>query len=232
MIIWDYLVEVIIKATSDWKFVIEIVLRAGLAVLIGGIFGSERARHGRAAGMRTHILVCLGAALTSMTGTYLVDYMNYTGDVTRISAQVVSGIGFLGVGMIIIKNNNVVSGLTTAAGIWATSIVGIALGCGFYLGAIISSLFMFIAIVLLSKLERYKRRNEVVYIEIDDMYKTNKVINQVRGLVNHECPYKILPAKSGYSKHIAIVMIIEKQLKFDISKVLELENVVFVDDEE
>ena len=232
MIIWDYLVEIFAKATSDWKFVFEIALRVVLAVIIGGIFGSERARHGRAAGMRTHILVCLGAALTSMTGVFLADYMNYTGDVTRISAQVVSGIGFIGVGMIIIKNNNVVSGLTTAAGIWATSIVGISLGCGFYAGAIIASLFMFIAIVLLSKLERYKRRNEVVYIEIDDMYKTNKVINQVRELVNHECPYRILPAKSGYSKHIAIVMIIEKQLKFDISKVLELENVVFVDDEE
>ncbi len=232
MIIWDYLVEIFAKATSDRKFVFEVALRVILAVIIGGVFGSERARHGRAAGMRTHILVCLGAALTSMTGVFLVDYMNYTGDVTRISAQVVSGIGFLGVGMIIIKNNNVVSGLTTAAGIWATSIVGIALGCGFYAGAIITSIFMFIAIVLLSKLEKYKRRNEVVYIEIDDMYKTNKVIKQVRELVNHDCPYKILPAKSGYNHHIGIVMVVEKKLKFDIEKVLELENVVFVDDEE
>lgn len=115
----------------DWKLLLEVVIKSVAAVIIGGVIGSERARHGRAAGMRTHILVCLGATLTAMTGMYLSAKMG-TGDAMRISAQVVSGIGFLGVGMIIIKNNNVVSGLTTAAGIWATSIVGIALGYGFY----------------------------------------------------------------------------------------------------
>ncbi len=216
----------------DWKFALEVLLRSGLAVIIAGIIGSERARHGRAAGMRTHILVCLGAALTSMTGVYLTDYLGYDGDAMRISAQVVSGIGFLGVGMIIIKNNNVVSGLTTAAGIWATSVIGIALGCGFYVGALIVAVLMLVSIVLFSKLERYKIRTEVVYIEIDDMYKTNKVINDVKQAVGNECVHKIVPAKSGFSQHIGITMLIDKKLNFDLSTLLKIENVVFVDDDE
>ncbi len=229
---WEYFTEIVAKSTSDWQFVFEIALRTVLSVVIGGIIGSERARHGRAAGMRTHILVCLGAALTSMTGVFLADYMNYTGDITRISAQVVSGIGFLGVGMIIIKNNNIVSGLTTAAGIWATSIVGIALGCGFYVGAIIVAICMFISIVLLSKLERYKKRTQLIYIEIDDMYKINAVIKAIEEMVGNDCTHKILPSKSGLTKNIGLTILIEKKLQFDILKFLEIENVVFVDDTE
>ena len=88
----------------DWFFILECAIKSVLAIIIGGVIGSERARHGRAAGMRTHILVCLGATLTAMTGMFLSKEMG--GDAMRISAQVVSGFGFLGVGMIIIKNNN------------------------------------------------------------------------------------------------------------------------------
>ena len=111
----------------DLDFVLQILIRTFLAVIIGGLIGSERARHGRAAGMRTHILVCLGACLTSMISIYAALYLGSTGDLTRISAQVISGIGFLGAGMIILKNNNVITGLTTAAGVWTTSVIGIAL---------------------------------------------------------------------------------------------------------
>ena len=216
----------------DWKFILEVAVRSVLAVVFGTIIGNERARHGRAAGMRTHILVCLGAALTSMTGIYLSDIMDYGGDAMRISAQVVSGIGFLGVGMIVIKNNNVISGLTTAAGIWATSVVGIALGYGFYAGAVIVGLLMLMSIVLFSKLERHKIRSEVIYIEIDDMYKTNAVIEEIKKVVGNDCPHKIFPAKSGLTTHIGVTLVIDRRLNFDISKLLEIENVVYVDDEE
>lgn len=213
----------------DWFYILECVIKAVLAVIIGGVIGSERARHGRAAGMRTHILVCLGATLTAMTGMYLSKEMG--GDAMRISAQVVSGIGFLGVGMIIIKNNNVVSGLTTAAGIWATSIVGIALGYGFYEGAAIVSLLMFLSIVLLARLEKDKRRTESIYIEIDDMSKTNKIITEIKSMVGVECPYKIFPAQSGNTQNLGIVVSLDRRLKFDSVKLLEIENVVYVDDD-
>ena len=119
------------------------VVRSLAAVLIGALIGSERARHGRAAGMRTHILVCLGACMTSMTSLFVSDVLGNTGDVFRIGSQVISGIGFLGAGMIILKNNNVITGLTTAAGVWTTGTIGIALGYGYYIGAfVVTALFL------------------------------------------------------------------------------------------
>ena len=86
-------------------FMVKVIVRSVLTVVIGIIIGSERARHGRAAGMRTHILVALGAALTSMISIYVNEIMGGQGDVLRLSAQVVSGVGFLGAGMIVLKNN-------------------------------------------------------------------------------------------------------------------------------
>ena len=210
----------------NWNLVLEVAIKAVSAVIIGGIIGSERARHGRAAGMRTHILVCLGAALTAMIGVHFSD-----GDAMRISAQVVSGIGFLGVGMIIIKNNNVVSGLTTAAGIWATSIVGIALGYGFYIGAIMVSALMLLSIVLLARLEKGKRRTEAIYVEVKDMSKVNMVVNEINNLVGKENPHKIFPAKSGNTNNVGIVMVLDRRMNFDIYKILEIEHVLYVDED-
>ena len=209
-----------------WDIVFEVIIKSVAAVIIGGIIGSERARHGRAAGMRTHILVCLGAALTAMIGVHYSD-----GDPMRISAQVVSGIGFLGVGMIIIKNNNVVSGLTTAAGIWATSIVGIALGYGFYIGAVTVAVLILLAMVLLARFERAKRRTEAVYVEIDDMGKTNEVINQISKLIGENCPHKIYPAKSGNTNNIGVIILLDRAMNFDFYKILEIEHVLYVDED-
>ena len=111
--------------------IINTIIRSLAAVLIGSLIGSERARHGRAAGMRTHILVCLGSCMTSMISMYISQTLG-VGDVLRMPAQVISGIGFLGAGMIILKPNNVITGLTTAAGVWTTATIGIAVGYGYY----------------------------------------------------------------------------------------------------
>ena len=135
----------------DWGFLAEVVFKLLLSVAIGGVIGNERGRHGRAAGMRTHIIVCLGAALTSMMSIAVDQITGCSGDVFRISAQVVCGVGFLGAGMIILKNNSVITGLTTAAGIWTTSIIGIAIGYGFYIGAIAAAVFCLGATVLFVK---------------------------------------------------------------------------------
>ncbi len=213
----------------DWRFILECAIKAVLAVIIGGIIGSERARHGRAAGMRTHILVCLGATLTAMTGMFLSKEMG--GDAMRISAQVVSGIGFLGAGMIIIKNDNVVSGLTTAAGIWATSIVGIAIGYGFYVGAVMVSVLMLLSIILLARLERGKRRTEAIYIEIDDMSKTNEVIDKIVALIGKPCPHKVYSAKSGNTNNVGVIILLDRTMNFDFSKILEIEHVLYVDED-
>jgi len=133
-----------------------IAIRLVLAVLAGGIIGHERGKHGSAAGLRTHILVCIGSAMSSLTGYYVFHTLGIEGDVLRLSAQVVSGIGFLGAGMIIVKNSNIVTGLTTAAGMWATSAIGIALGFGFYSGAAIATVLCFFTAAFLSVFERQR----------------------------------------------------------------------------
>ena len=95
---------------------LSITVRLILALLLGGLIGMERGRHGRAAGMRTHVLVCIGACMTALVGLFMSD----VADSTRIAAQVISGIGFLGAGTIMIRNQSVITGLTTAAGLWAS----------------------------------------------------------------------------------------------------------------
>ena len=115
----------------DWT---SIVIRLLAATLCGGLLGMERERKKRPAGLRTYILVCMGAALVIMTNIYITDLYG-TGDPTRLAAQVVSGIGFLGAGTIIVTTRNRVRGLTTAAGLWASACMGIAIGAGFYIGA-------------------------------------------------------------------------------------------------
>lgn len=151
--------------------------------MIGSLIGSERARHGRAAGMRTHILVCLGACMTSMTSMYVADILGSDGDVFRIPAQVISGIGFLGAGMIILKSNNMITGLTTAAGVWTTATIGVALGYGYYIGAAVVTVLFLSTIILFARFERKRKSAEVIYVEIDDPYRVNAVLGRMKELI-------------------------------------------------
>ena len=107
-----------------------VALRMFLAVICGGIIGIERTMSRHTAGFRTHILVCLGASLTTLTSQYLFLYMGYFTDISRLGAQVIAGIGFLGAGTIITSKQRV-RGLTTAAGLWTSAIIGLANGAGF-----------------------------------------------------------------------------------------------------
>lgn len=213
----------------DLEFFVQVIFRAVLAVVIGIAIGSERARHGRAAGMRTHILVCLGATLTSMVGIYAQDYLGNNGDILRLSAQVISGVGFLGAGMIILKNNNVITGLTTAAGVWTTSVIGIAIGCGFYAGAVVVSVFYLMTIILLGKFEKSKKLSEVIYIEIDDMYITNKLIEQIKAEHNIAITFHTLAPRSGFHGHLGVHLTIDTKKPFNIQKLLETEHIVYAE---
>ena len=216
----------------EYHFLLKTFIRLILAVIIGCLIGSERAKHGRAAGMRTHILVCLGSALTSVMSIYVSDVLGAGGDILRIPAQVISGIGFLGAGMIILKNNNVIMGLTTAAGVWTTSIIGIAVGYGFYVGAIISTVLFLAAIILFSKLERGKKTAEVIYVEIDDMYKANEITDVINEMINTEISHQIMAPKSGYQGDLGINIVIEKRQNFDIKRLCGIEHVVYVEEEQ
>ena len=133
--------------------VLSITVRMALAVLCGGAIGIEREYKRRPAGFRTHILICLGAAMTTLTSQFLYLNMHYYTDMARLGAQVVAGIGFIGAGTIIVTRRRRVKGLTTAAGLWTSAIVGLALGGGFYEGAVFATALILLAELLFSKLE-------------------------------------------------------------------------------
>lgn len=158
-------------------YVIETTLRLVLAAILGGIIGYERENTNRPAGFRTHILVCVGAALVMVTSEYI--FYRYSSlsnmDPARLGAQVISGIGFLGAGTIIRDGFNV-RGLTTAASLWAVSCVGIAVGIGYYSGAIISTVIIFITLIALKKLEKYfRKKNRYVTIIVEAENGTGRV---------------------------------------------------------
>ncbi|MDF2532861.1 MAG: hypothetical protein K0R80_3398 [Clostridia bacterium] len=132
----------------------EILVRLALACILGGLIGMERGRNRQPAGLRTHILVCVGATLVMLCNIFLFEL--YKGianvDPARLSAQVISGIGFLGAGTII-KEGLSIRGLTTAASLWVVACLGIAVGLGFYVGAILTTSFILIILIIFSKLE-------------------------------------------------------------------------------
>ncbi len=203
-----------------------ILFRVALSVLVGLIIGVERSIHGRAAGMRTHVLVCLGSAMTSMTGIYV--YQVYqVGDVLRLAAQVISGVGFLGAGMIILKNDNMITGLTTAAGVWATATVGIALGYGFYTGALITAAALMFSLILLAKMERRKKNTKVVYLEVSDMNRINDLMDQIRAKATKEPLFRILPPKSNFNGHLGLELVMDRRQSLSTEELLQFENVVF-----
>lgn len=137
----------------------SVTVRMVLAVICGGIIGIEREYKRRPAGFRTHILICLGAAMTTLTSQYLYLVMHYFTDIGRFGAQVVAGIGFIGAGTIIVTRRQRVKGLTTAAGLWAAAIIGLAVGAGFYEGAISATVLILLAEMFFSKLEYHMLAN-------------------------------------------------------------------------
>ena len=152
-------------------------------MIIGSIIGLERGKQGRAAGMRTHILVSVGSALTAMIGFYLYNTLNMVTDPMRLSAQVISGIGFLGVGTILIKGRFQITGLTTAAGLWAAAIVGLCCGAAFFEGAIFATAIILLAELVFSKLEYFLVSNARVcnlYVEYADSSKLGNVVDTIK----------------------------------------------------
>ncbi len=129
------------------------VLRLLLAVFLGGIIGFERAERGREAGLRTHIMVCLGACLVMLISEHIVNSLGMSTDVTRLGAQVISGIGFLGVGCIITGGDKI-KGLTTAAGLWVTACIGLAAGIGYYVIATATAVIMILVMLLITPLSK------------------------------------------------------------------------------
>ena len=165
----------IVKNAASWiwefdqiRFTIDALVKLGVTTILSGFIGFEREHSHRPAGFRTHILVAVGSALVMLTSVYVFDSQGMSGDVTRMSAQVLSGIGFLGAGTIL-REGFSVKGLTTAASLWAVACIGIAVGSGFYAGAFVAT---FVIYLTLNSLKRFIVRGsagKLLFIEIHDV---------------------------------------------------------------
>ncbi len=132
-----------------------VLFRMVVAFICGSVIGIERTYSNKPAGFRTHILVTIGATIASMTGMYLYLVLKLPTDISRMGTQVIAGLGFIGTGTIIVTREKTVSGLTTAAGLWVAGIIGLAIGAGFYEGAIITFLITLFVETTVSELGRF-----------------------------------------------------------------------------
>ena len=154
------------------------VLRMLVAVICGGLIGIEREHKRRPAGFRTHILICLGASLTTLTSQYIYLQLDMFTDLTRLGAQVIAGIGFIGAGTIIVTKRRQVKGLTTAAGLWASAIVGLAVGAGYFEAALIATSMILLVELVLARFEWFlmsTARDIHLYVE----YKENDALEKI-----------------------------------------------------
>ena len=172
----------------------SVLLRLTLAMFCGGMIGLERARKHRPAGFRTYMLVCMGAALTVLLSQYEYLMLNTVWaekaaeigirtDVSRFGAQVINGIGFLGAGTILVTGQQKVKGLTTAAGLWASACMGLAVGAGFYECVILAFLLIFLVVHLLPAVELYiveNARNMNIFVEFRSLDNVAEIINRIK----------------------------------------------------
>lgn len=172
-----------------------LIIKILMAVFFGGLIGLERGQKHRAAGSRTYMIVCLGAALTMILSQYeanllsglwaeISDKVGIKTDVSRFGAQVINGIGFLGAGTIIVTGRQEVKGLTTAAGLWTCAIIGLAIGAGYYEAAVIATLVIVIAEIFFVKFEYWvlvNSRNLNIYVEYEDNENLDNVIRLIKG---------------------------------------------------
>lgn len=226
--------EAVMTYLSEFNCV-TVIVRVILAAVIGGVIGAERGLHRRAAGMRTHMLVCLGSALTTLIGVYNLQVLGVTwADPMRIGAQVVSGVGFLGAGTIMLKKgSSQIRGLTTAAGVWATAIIGLAVGAGFYLGAIIATVSVVMAFTVVSTLEEKmsaKRQRLFIYLEISDVGFMTVVLEQIQSRYG-ATEIQVTPPRTGVSDHVGVEALIKMPRKHTVEQRIQdlqkIDGVVF-----
>lgn len=161
---------------------LAVILRIFVSVLVGGLIGLERGLKNRPAGLRTYMVVCLGACLVMLTNQYVCQVFE-SGDPVRMGAQVVSGIGFLGAGTIMVTRRNQIKGLTTAAGLWTAAGVGLAIGVGFYEAAIAGALAVFVVMTLLQRMDnsmRRKTRTLEIYVELGKELSLGDFLREIR----------------------------------------------------
>jgi len=171
----------------------EVVIRLLLAAFFGAIIGLERERKDWAAGLRTHMMVCLGAALAMLVSIYgfgdVIGKQGYMLDPSRVAAQVISGIGFIGAGTILFSQQGTIRGLTTASGLWTVAAIGLATGGGMYFTALVATVLAIIILYILQPVERrfvsrFKQKSLKIVTASQD--KSAEVLNSILQISNIE----------------------------------------------
>ncbi len=172
---------------GDLQQVVAGIVRIVLAAMLGALIGLERGRKHRPAGVRTHTLVCMASALVMITNEQLILAYGTGGDPARMGAQVISGIGFLGAGTILTDRQNRIKGLTTAAGLWASACIGLAIGGGFYVGGIFATALILLAFTKLIDVEQHlvmRSRVMDLNVSFDSAKNMNNFISEI---TSHDC---------------------------------------------
>ncbi len=213
---------------------VSVVVRIFLAMFLGGCIGLEREKSRRPAGFRTHILVCVGSCMTALIGLYVWTNLNGASDPLRVAAQVISGIGFLGVGTILVKEHDHITGLTTAAGLWTTAAIGIACGFGFYEGALVGALVVAITAVILYKFEarrRKKNKNRLIYLEIQGAEGLNACVDWLKDEWRAK-QILIVPPSTALRGNVGLEVLIpltgNEDVKIVLEKLRKKEGILFV----
>ena len=214
---------------------LSICLRILLSLAIGGILGVERGRKNRPAGFRTYVLVCLGAALVMMTNQYIYQTFG-TSDPARLGAQVISGIGFLGAGTIMVTGRQQIKGITTAAGMWTAACCGLAIGIGFYEGAIIGGILVFLIMESLEKMDGVirNRSNSVdVYLEFDGKKSFGSFLAAVRALEFDVYNIQVNKNKYSKSRELSVMLSLQSRKKRTQGEIMtligDIEGVSFIE---
>lgn len=196
---------------------LSMAFRMLLAVICGGAIGIEREFKRRPAGFRTHILICIGAAMTTLTSQYLSLNLQHNTDMTRLGAQVVAGIGFIGAGTIIVTGHQRIKGLTTAAGLWTTAIIGLSIGAGFYEGGIIVTVLILGAELLLIQVE-YRILNNApeinLYMECADRKSMDGILKYFRDSGIKVLNMQITGLEEGENHNIRIIFKLRLNKKY------------------
>ena len=227
---------------------VSVLLRLVLAMLFGGMIGLERGKKGRAAGLRTYMLVCLGAALTMLLSQYeyymlthdwaeLAAEIGLRTDVSRFGAQVVNGIGFLGAGTIIVTGRQEVKGMTTAAGLWASACTGLAIVAGFYECVLLAFLLISLVIRVLPHVENYvveNARNMNIYVEFNSLDDVGDILNRIKSQNVQIYDVELDHGREEKSRHPSAVFSIrlnQKQMHTQVlAAISELESVRTIDE--
>ncbi len=203
---------------------LAIFIRLALAMLCGGILGMERGKKNRPAGFRTYMLVCVGATLVMLTNQYMCELYG-TGDPARLGAQVISGIGFLGAGTIIVTGRNRVKGLTTAAGLWADACVGLAIGIGFYSGAIIGCTLILIVMSVLHRLDDRMTANTKtldLYMEFHKMSDLGAFMSKIKEFGMKISEIEMTKANNTEDVAVAVLLTLKMEKKRPHTDIIEL----------